>query len=105
MEAKDIFFHDCVLLRVVERVDQDTLALEVEYPVEWESNTFAPKTIVFHDVLRYHVDEMPFSGPSTILEYATEPDGERTRITLRSNAGQRAFSFSRVELIDGHAAR
>ncbi len=102
MRVEDIFFHDCEIVRVVEDPARNTLAFEVMYPVEWETNTFAPKTLVFSDVLRYEVHEGPFSGASTILDYTTEPDGERVRISMGTNAGKRAFSFSEVDLVDGH---
>src|SRR4030095_5579470 len=104
MKLEDIFFHDCTLERVGEVPARDLLAFEVSYPVDWESNTFAPKTILFADVLKYQVDEGPFSGAPVVIDYTAEADGARTRITLQTNAGRRSFSFSSVELIDGHRA-
>jgi hypothetical protein len=103
MNLKDIFFHDCTLVRVVELPGRD-LMCEVDYPIDWEANVFGPKTILFSDVSRYAVDEGPFLGAPVLLEYSAEEDGDRTRITLRTNAGTRSLSFKSVELIDGHNA-
>ncbi len=84
MKLEDIFFHDCKLVRVVEDPERDLLAMEVQYPVDWDANIFAPRTLLFSDVLCYQVDEAPFRGAPTILEYAVEQDGSRTRITMHT---------------------
>ena len=104
MKLEDIFFHDCKLVRVVELPARDLLAFEVDYPIDWEANVFGPKTILFSNVLRYEVHEGPFLGAPVILEYTADEDGERTRITIHTNAGLRALSFASVDLIDGHGA-
>jgi len=61
MKIEDIHFHDCQIVRIVEVPEQDVLALELEYPVDWEANLFSAKTLIFHDVRGYFVEEGPFS--------------------------------------------
>ena len=104
MKLEDIHFHDSTIVRVIEVPEHDLLAIELDYPVDWQASVFAPRTVLFHDVLRYVVAEGPFAGKPTILEHAVSMDGERKRIVLRTNAGERSLSYARIELLDGHGA-
>ena len=49
MDLGDIHFHDSKLVRVVELADSHDLLLEVEYPVDWENNSFERRVIAFRE--------------------------------------------------------
>jgi len=102
MNISDIHFHDTQILRVVEDTEADTLSVEVVYPVDWERNEFAPRTLVFSDAYNYQVHEMPFSGNPTILEVHVLGTTDRwTHLRLKTNAGFRTVSCVSVTLFDG----
>ena len=104
MNVEDIHFHDSKILRVIEVPARDLLAMELDYPIDWQANLFAPQTLIFHDVLGYTVAEGPFAGSPTIMGCSASVDGKLTRIILETNAGQRSLSCTRIELVDGHGA-
>jgi hypothetical protein len=100
-----IWFHDSQIHRVVENPESNELGFEVMYPVDWDKNQFAPRTIVFKDVLRYAVAEGPFAGRPTILEVceAGEQEG-RASVRIETNAGSRTLLCTGVEIRDGWGA-
>ncbi len=104
MKADDVFWHDCVIVRVVER-PTESVAFHVDYPEDWENDRYVEKTIVFRDVFSYQIHEGPFDGPITILS-ATESAGHNgsRSIRLDTNAGFRELRFKTLELVGGHVA-
>ena len=70
MNLDDIHFHDCTLNHVVEDTLADTLSFEVSYPIDWQKNIFAPRTIQFSAYQNYEVHGISFQGPPTLLEVA-----------------------------------
>jgi hypothetical protein len=67
--------------------------------VDWENNVFAPRTIVFLDVLNYRIEEEPFACAPTLLDACDNGrEGEYRSVTLQTNAGTRSLLFKGVEL-------
>lgn len=100
MELIDIHFHDARLRRVIELPETDDILFEVDYPIDWENNIFAPRVIRFRDVLNYRVDEMPFSGAPTLLDaYDQGCVGSRRSVVLQTNSGTRSLLFGSVDLL------
>jgi hypothetical protein len=100
-----MWFHDSRIYRVVENAESDELGFEVMYPVDWDNNQFAPRTIVFKDVLRYAVDEGPFAGKPTILEVSeAEQQLGRVSVRIETNAGSRMLLCTGVEIREGWKA-
>lgn len=101
MDLSHIQFHDAGLLQVVEDTERDTLTFEVDYPMDWESNTFARRWIVFDDALDYRVCEGPFEGSPTILDVQVIRASEsRFWLRIDTNAGLRELSCSNVRLLE-----
>ncbi|HEX5031193.1 MAG TPA: hypothetical protein VFX78_07025 [Candidatus Eisenbacteria bacterium] len=100
-----LWFHDSTINRVVENAESKELAFEVMYPVDWDNNQFAPRTIVFRDVLRYLVAEGPFAGRPVILGVTQvgEQD-DRAAVRVETNAGERMLLCKGVAICDGWAA-
>lgn len=99
MDLASIHFHDTQILKVIEDTTSDTFTMEVDYPVDWENNKFERRRIIFDDVLNYRVSEGAFQGPPTILDVKViSQDGQRTRIRLETNAGERELSCSAVRI-------
>jgi hypothetical protein len=106
MKLEDIHFHDARLLQVVEYPEVDDSVLRVDYPVDWENNIFEPRSIVFHDVLNYTVEEGPFSGRPTLLDdEEITSQSNRQRVILKTNAGTRSLEFSSVDLTTEYKAQ
>ena len=100
MNLSAIHFHDCRLKRVTEITASDDYLFEVEYPIDWEQNQFAPRTIVFRNVLEYSVHEGAFQGPPTLLDVLVgEQVGRHYRLRIETNAGYRTLLCSNVELL------
>jgi len=99
MKLEDIHFHDSLIHRVTENTKEDTLSFEVNYPVDWERESYERKIIKFTDVLNYQVHEGPFLGPPTFLEwFIVGNENDRDIVRLETNAGYRQLSFKNVEL-------
>ena len=99
MDLASIHFHDAQIFKVIEDTQQNTLTMEVEYPVDWESNKFERRQLIFEDALDYTIVEIPFQGAPTILGVKViTSEGCRKRIRLETNAGARELSFSAVRL-------
>lgn len=90
---------------MIENCESDELGFEVMYPVDWDENKFAPRTIVFKDVLNYAVAEGPFAGKPTILDVyeGSEQDG-RVSVRIETNAGSRTLLCKGVDIRDGWTA-
>jgi len=101
VNISNIHFHDSRLLRALEDAAEDTLTFEVDYPTNWESNTFERRWIVFDDLLDYRVCEEPFQGAPTILDVEItdiSPAG-RCHLKIDTNAGTRYLSCTEVRLL------
>jgi hypothetical protein len=97
-----IWFHDSEIHRVVENPESDELGFEVMYPVDWYQDQFAPRTIVFKQVLNYTVAEGPFAGKPTILDVCEVGEREgRVSVRIDTNAGVRTLLCTGVEIRDG----
>ena len=93
LDISHIHFHDTQIWRVVEDAESDTLTMEVNYPVDWQNNTFEPRMLVFENAYNYQVHEMPFVGPPTILDVEiTGTTGKWSHVRLETNAGWRSVS-------------
>ena len=94
MKLEDIHFHDSVIHRVSENPEEDSLSFEVDYPVDWENEVYERKIIKFSNVLNYLVNECPFAGKPTILDWSiVGNENDRDIVRLETNAGYRQFSF------------
>lgn len=99
MDISEIHFHDTRILRVIEDPEQDTLTMEVSYPVDWENNEFEPRILVFANAYNYQVHEMPFHGAPTILDVDILGTTDRwTLLRLQTNAGFRDVTCVSVML-------
>ena len=79
----DIYVHDARLLRVIEDTERDTLTMEVELPVNPDSDELALRRLVFEDVHSYQVFEGPFQGCPAILEMRiVEEQGRWQRVRI-----------------------
>jgi hypothetical protein len=95
-----IHFHDCKIKRVVEDIQAHSLTMEVDYPVNWEKNEFANRSLVFDDAYNYQVFETPFEGFSTILDglIVGEENGWG-KIKLETNMGRRELICKAVRVV------
>ncbi len=100
MNLDDIHFHDCTLNHVVEDTLADTLSFEVSYPIDWQKNIFAPRTIQFSAYQNYEVHGISFQGPPTLLEVAlVDCTADHQTVRIETNAGYRVLSYRDVELL------
>ena len=106
MSDNDIHWHDCGISRVVEIPADARLVFEVDYPVDWERNEFAPHRITFDDLSSHEVHEGPFHGSKTILGTTiSEADEHGTRqVRIETNAGYRLIRCKRWTLSRGYDA-
>ena len=91
MKLNDIHFHDSVIRQVIENTEEDSLSFEVDYPADWEKNTYQRRVIIFWDVLNYEVHEGPFAGPPTLIDWSilgTSNGREVVRLETKNNRGQ-----------------
>ena len=101
----DISFHDSELHRVVENPEMDDLVFEVLYPVDWDSNNFEKRRIVFVGFRDYSVSEGPFAGKPSILQVTQiSHDNERAKLRIETNAGERTLRCKKVRLDEGWGA-
>lgn len=101
VNISNIHFHDTRLLRALEDTAKDTLTFEVDYPTNWDTNTFERRWIVFDNMLDYRVCEGPFQGAPTILDAQITGDDAAVRFQLQidTNAGTRYLSCTEVRLL------
>lgn len=94
MKLEDIHFHDSVIHRVIENTEDDSLSFEVDYPVDWGKEIYERKIIKFTDVLNYQVNEGPFAGKPTLLDWSiVGNEDDRDIVRLETSTGYRQFSF------------
>ncbi len=99
MDLSDIHFHDTQILRVIEDTTTDTLTMDVQYPTDWEHNSFERRSLIFSDAHSYQIFEGPFSGPPTIIDAQILGNLDRwIRLRLQTNVGYRELSFASVRL-------
>jgi len=100
VDLSGIHFHDSQIKRVVDDSESHSLTMEIDYPVNWELNEFAPRSLVFVDCYNYQVFEQPFEGYSTILD-ATIDGNENgwSRIVLETNMGRRELICKGLRLV------
>jgi hypothetical protein len=100
IDVSRIHFHDCQIKRVVEDIESHSLTMEVNYPVNWEKNEFAKRSLVFDNCYNYQVFELPFAGYSTILDAKIigEENGW-SKIKLETNMGRRELICKGVRVV------
>lgn len=99
MNISEIHFHYTIIVKVIELTEKDKLIFEVDYPVDWESNIFEKRFIVFNDFLNYENQEGPFEGNPAIYDVTEESySSTHKKLTIYSNAGKRSLLFSSVEI-------
>jgi hypothetical protein len=109
----DFPIHDSEIICVKEDTLSNIIDFEINYPIDWNSNTFEKKTLRFHNCLNYMIKEIPFASRPHILdlkdygeinysigEGRNKIDVKRRMIELITNAGSRILEFERLELID-----
>jgi hypothetical protein len=100
VNRSNIHFHDSQIRRVIEDIESHTLTMEIHYPVNWEKNEFAARSLLFEDCYNDQVFEMPFSGHSTILD--AEVIGNEngwSKVELKTNMGRRELLCKGVRLV------
>src|SRR5438105_13157832 len=101
MEIADIYVHDARLLRVIEDSERDTLTMEVELPVNANSDELVARKLVFADVHSYQVFEGPFQGCPAILGMQIVGHQDRwQRVRVDTNAGYRELYCTAVSVMD-----
>jgi len=99
MQISDIHFHDTQILSVIENTEKDLLTMIVMYPVDWDSNHYELRHLIFSDSHSYQVTEIPFSGAPTILDASIiATDSRWSIIRLETNAGYREVTCISVKL-------
>ena len=94
-----IYWHDCEIESAVEIPSQDMLALNVQYPENWEQNCFVPGAIIFSGYHPQEVHEMPFEGNPTILRASVEAENRgTTTVRIETNAGFRLVTAKTVSV-------
>jgi hypothetical protein len=109
----EISFHDSQILRVLENPKEQILEFIIDFPTNWEENTFEHKVLKFEGVIFYNVEEIPFSGLPTILNIVNLGEIEkdfssgqnewktlRNRIKIETNSGNRIVEFSECTLLE-----
>lgn len=100
VDVSGIHFHDCQIRRTIDDNASHVLKMEVNYPVNWETNEFAARLLVFEDCFNYQVFEGPFDGYPTILEARViDSDQGWIRIVLETNMGRRELSCKGLRLV------
>jgi hypothetical protein len=100
VNISDIHFHDSQILRVTEDPSNDTLTMEVMYPVDWQNNRFEHRRLIFTDAYSYQAFEGPFLGCPTILDAKITTTVDRwSKIRLETTAGFREVMCVAVSLV------
>lgn len=109
----DFPIHDSEIIFVKEDTLNNTIDFVINYPTDWESNTFEIKILRFYNCLNYMTKEIPFASRPQILDFKDYGEinysvGEgrnkieikRRKIELITNAGSRILEFEKLDLID-----
>lgn len=101
MRIEDIHWHDSVILGVTLLPEKDTVHLHLLYPEDWETDSYADRTISFEDAYGYKELEGPFLGCPTILDANIVGSNEQWKLLrIETNAGYRELFFKEVALLD-----
>lgn len=105
----EIHWHDSQIESVVDISTDDILALNVQYPVDWDNDDYQPRAIVFEDYFAYEVHEMPFESCPTILDADVLAEVGSPfsatgcfKIHIATNAGSRFITAARIHLRDSY---
>jgi hypothetical protein len=109
----DFPIHDSEIICVKEDTLSNTIDFVINYPIDWDNNTFERKILRFHNFLNYMIKEIPFASRPQILDFKDYGEinysvGEgrnkinikRRKIELITNAGSRILEFEKLDLID-----
>ena len=95
-----ICWHDMELRSVTEDCAQDILVLHVNEDVSANSNgtEYAERTLIFHGVIKYSIDEGPVYGTPTVIEIELGEGvtklGTTRYIVLLTTAGTRTIYYT-----------
>lgn len=111
MNINETWFHDVVILKVTENPEVQSIDFLLNYPIDWENNIYAHRILRFTDVTNYHVKQIPFGSPVTILEVVDKGKIERTIgsggntlgiirniAEIQTNAGTRIIEYADFKL-------
>lgn len=88
--SEDIFWHDSLILSVRITPEKDLIEMRLLYPEEWQSNSYAERTVVFENAYGYKEFEGPFEGSPTILSVTVVGTHDRwSQLRIETNAGYR----------------
>ena len=113
MNLDDFDFHDSEILEVKEIISDQNIDYFINYPIDWANNIFETRILRFNNVIFYLIEEIPFTGPVTILKIENLGQIKRVfgkyenqqfesvsnKIELQTNAGKRIIEFSDCEWI------
>ena len=101
MRIEDIHWHDSIILGVDMWTENDTVQLRLSYPVDWESDTYENRVVLFTDAYGYKEFEGPFLGSPAILGASIVGSNEHWQLLrLDTNAGYRELFFKEVMLVE-----
>jgi hypothetical protein len=101
MDISNIYVHDGRLIRVIEDTERNTLTMEVELPVNPESDDLVPRLLVFDDVHGYQVFDGPFEGIPAILDMQVlGQQGRWRKVRIDTNAGYRELYCTAVRVVE-----
>jgi hypothetical protein len=108
----NISFHDSQIIKVIENTKESTLDFIIDYPVNWDKNTFEIRVLRFLDVIFYNVDEIRFKGLITILNIfdlgeekkmfnvgGNQIETIKSKVEIQTNAGNRIIEFSHCDFV------
>ena len=99
MRTNEIHWHDSKIKRVIELPEQDMLLLDIDYPVDWESDKYEPHRVTFVDVYVYEIHEGPIVGAPTLRSAEEQPAENGTRkIRLDTTAGYRIIRCRQIAI-------
>jgi hypothetical protein len=105
MDISRIYVHDGRLLRVIEDTERDTLTMDVELPVNPDSDDLIPRLLVFDEVHGYRVFDGPFQGVPDILDMqVVGKQGRWWQVRIDTNAGYREFFCTGFTVIENDVA-
>ena len=98
----DIWIHDTIIRRAVEIKTNSSFLFEVEYPIDWHSGNYGPKSLVFHDVTGVDFKFGNVAGCPAILEMTEVAKSDsKYEITLGTNHGDCIIECRSIEISDG----
>ena len=98
-DLNEIHWHDSIIREVRVLYEHGTVDLHLDYPIDWQSDSYEPRIVRFIDAYGYKENEGPFVGCPTALEASSQRVGDWLLVRIDTNAGYRELyckSFSLV---------